>query len=67
MITALLTDPNGKTFIAIGLSFENLRWLRAKPLDVHIRIEGASLGLSRDIVITAGETEDAIVDALRRG
>jgi hypothetical protein len=67
MLKALLTDPNGRTFLLIGLSFENLKRLRAKPLDDHIQIDGKALGLTHDIIITAGRTENDILDALKRG
>jgi hypothetical protein len=67
MINAVVTAPDGRSVLLIGLSFRNLDNLRASPMDDHIKIDGAKLGLSHDIIIVAGETEDAIMRVLTLG
>ncbi len=46
-----------KTIVLIGLSHANLASLRKAGLEGHILIEGKTLGIGLDIMITAAETE----------
>jgi len=52
---------NGKDTVILGLSFGNLRRFKAQPLDTHIHIPGEELGLTHDILIFSGKTEDALM------
>jgi hypothetical protein len=57
MIKATLTQPNGRTLLAIGLSFGNLDKFRGEPGDTFIQIDGAAMDLPIDVMIFSGETE----------
>jgi hypothetical protein len=57
MIKAMAAGPDGKTVLVIGLSWGNLDRFRADPLNTHIRIDGAEMGLPLDIIIMSGRTE----------
>jgi hypothetical protein len=58
MIKAVMKRPDGRTMLAIGLSFDNLDRFRAEPGDTFIHIDGnATDGLPIDIVIFSGQTE----------
>ena len=56
---------NGRTFLLIGLSFDNLDYLRAHALDGYINIDGNDLGIYHDIIITSGKTEHELFDLLK--
>lgn len=51
---------NGRDTLFIGLSFGNLKRFRAGPLDSFITIPAEEVGLSHDIVILSGQTEQDI-------
>ena len=57
MIKATLKQPNGRTLLAIGLSFGNLDRFRALAGDTFIQIDGAAMELPIDVMIFSGETE----------
>jgi hypothetical protein len=57
VIKATLEQPNGRTLLAIGLSFGNLNKFRAAPGDTFIQIDGAAMGLPIDVMIFSGQTE----------
>lgn len=68
MMAALARNKDGsRVVLVIGLSFENLRRLQAKPGDDYITIRRERLGpsLPCDVTIFAGETEAACVDVIR--
>lgn len=44
----------------IGLTFGNLKKFRQHPRDTHIIIKGEDVGLSIDVLIFSGETEEAM-------
>lgn len=48
--------------VVLGLSHANLDRLRADGLDGFIRIAGEELGIDITILITAGETEQAMME-----
>ena len=48
--------------VLLGLSHANLDRLRADGLDGFIRIAGEELGIDITILITAGETEQAMLE-----
>lgn len=50
--------------LMIGLSFGNLKKFRRHPRDTHILIRGEDVGLSIDVVIFSGETEEAMAHEL---
>jgi hypothetical protein len=60
MIKAILKRPDGRTMLAIGLSFRNLDRFRAEPGDTFIRIDGNDTGVPIDIMIFSGRTEEEI-------
>ena len=60
MIKATAHRVDGRTLLVIGLSFANLDKFRRAPGDTYIRIDGNELGLSIDVVIFSGETEEAM-------
>jgi hypothetical protein len=58
------TSTDGRTFLSVGLSHENLRRLKA---DQPIRIDLTKLGIvvpPHEVVIFAGETEAIMTDRL---
>jgi hypothetical protein len=57
MLKAVMTGENGREVLVIGLSFGNLDKFREKPMDSHITIDGATMGLPIDVLIFSGETE----------
>ncbi|HSR77597.1 MAG TPA: hypothetical protein VLN57_13510 [Xanthobacteraceae bacterium] len=64
MMKALLTKPDGRTVLMIGLSFRNLDHFRAEPLDTFITIDGSDTGgLPIDVVIFSGRTEEELAEA----
>lgn len=63
MIKAVMAQ-RGRKLLLIGLSHANLDRLRADGLNGFIRIDGPVIGISHDIMITAGSTEAEIADAL---
>lgn len=60
MLKARLSK-DGTEVILLGLSFANLDRLRADALDGFIWIDGKAMGISCDIIITAGETEQEMM------
>jgi len=61
MIKAKMSTEDGRTIVLLGLSRENTTRLHAnKP----IYVTGAEMDVPVDIVIIAGETEEAIVTLL---
>lgn len=56
MIKARLQKPDGTEVLLLGLTFENLDRLRAKPCDDHIIVCGSEVGLPLDIWIVAGRS-----------
>lgn len=67
MIKATGKGPNGRDTLFVGLSFGNLDKFRAGPLDSHITIHGAELGLPFDVMIFSGRTEAEMADLLANG
>ena len=67
MIKATGKGPTGNDTLFIGLSFGNLDKFRAGPLDSHITIKGAELGLPFDVMIFSGRTEAEMADLLAQG
>lgn len=58
MLKALAKLPNGNTLLTLGLSFANLDFLRRKPGEAFIKINGKDTGgIPVDIIIFVGETE----------
>ena len=64
MIKATGKGPTGNDTLFVGLSFGNLDKFRAAPLDSHITIKGAELGLAFDVMIFSGRTEAEMTDLL---
>jgi hypothetical protein len=62
MIKAVCKGADGVTFVLLGLSFKNLDRLREQQLDGFIKIVGKDIGVPVDIIITAGETEQALAE-----
>ena len=67
MIKATGKGPTGNDTLFVGLSFGNLDKFRAAPLDSHITIKGAELGLPFDVMIFSGRTEAEMADLLASG
>lgn len=57
MLKALAKGTDGRTVLAIGLSFANLDKFRQQPGDTFIRIEGAAHDMPFDVMIFSGESE----------
>ena len=53
---------NGKPTVFLGLSFGNLARFREQPGDTYIKIPAEQLGMSHDIVIFSGRTEEEMSD-----
>jgi hypothetical protein len=51
----------------VGLSFGNLDKFRAAPLDSHITINGAEMGLPFDVMIFSGRTEADMAELMAEG
>jgi hypothetical protein len=66
MIKATGTGPDGRPLLVLGLSFGNLDRFRQQPLDTFIRIEGAEMGLSHDVMIISGRTEADMADLVSK-
>jgi hypothetical protein len=58
MIKVIATRSNGRKLLIIGLSFDNLDKFHAQPGDTFLSIDGEEMGLSFDITIFSGETEE---------
>jgi hypothetical protein len=52
-----MKGADGRTVLAIGLSFGNLDRFRAEPGETFIRIDGKQMDLPVDILIFSGESE----------
>lgn len=65
MIKACMKLKDGGEIVVIGLSYANLDRLRTDGLDGFIKIERAD-GFPVEIVITAAETEHAMMDFFGR-
>ena len=64
MMKATIKNEAGDVILLLlGLSFGNLDRLRAEALDGFIKIKGEEVGLPADIIITAGESEAALMHA----
>lgn len=50
----------GRDMVILALSHDNLDKLKEDGLNGFILIDGQEIGISLDIIITAGVTEDAI-------
>ena len=62
MLKAVGTLPTGRKIFLIGLSWANLDRLRA---DQPIKFDGAQVyGLDGDVIILAGESEQAMAHAI---
>jgi hypothetical protein len=64
MIKATAKMPDGRTMLALGLSFSNLDKFRAEPMDTFIKINGKEMGLPIDVLIFSGETEAHMTDMM---
>ncbi len=64
MIKFTATGNDGRKHLFLGLSFKNLELLRQ---DKPIKIIAEEVGISHDVMIFAGETEQAMVDMLIAG
>lgn len=58
---------DGVDGILLGLSHANLDRLRADGLTGYIEIKGAELGISVNIIITAAESEEMMLEAFAAG
>lgn len=54
----------GRDVLILGLSFANLDKFREHPRDTFIRIDGKLFGLSADILLFSGETEQLLTDVV---
>lgn len=63
MIKATLSQGD-KKIVLLGLSFDNIERMRADPLNDFIKINGAELGMSHDIWITAARTDAELGELL---
>lgn len=59
------TAADGRTVVVLALSHRNLDRLRADGLKGFIKVNGKDIGVPVDIMITAGETEASMADALQ--
>jgi hypothetical protein len=57
----------GRPVLLIGLSFGNLRKFLAEPLDTYIRIPAAEMGLSHDVILFSGATEQQMAAQVGKG
>ena len=64
MIKASGTATDGRRWLFLGLSFDNLDRLRAGQ---PVRFPGETYGFSGEILIFAGETEATMTAALQEG
>lgn len=66
MIKAVATDGDLQILV-IGLSFANLKKFLDNPGDTFIRIKGKEIGLSVDVMIFSGETEQNCINTISFG
>jgi len=60
-------QDNGKTLLLLGLTAENVkRFVAGKPMSISELTHGTVVPPGLQIVITYGETEQSIVDELKR-
>lgn len=65
MIRATFKAKNGQPdLLILGFSFGNLDRFRAEAPDGYVHIVGAELGIPINVLLVAGETEDAIKEHL---
>jgi hypothetical protein len=62
MIKATAAARDGRSVVLLGLSWNNLDRLRADGLKGFIKVDGKEMGVPVDTLITAGETEQIMVD-----
>jgi hypothetical protein len=67
MIKATGKGPTGRDTLFVGLSFGNLDKFRAAPLDSHVTINGAEMGLPFDVMIFSGRTEADMAELMAEG
>lgn len=67
MLKAIATSSGGKKVLVIGLTFKDLELMRAHPMDDHIRIEGAEIGLAVDVMMFVGPDDAARASAVGGG
>jgi hypothetical protein len=61
MLKMIATDPRtGRNILVIGLSFGNLDKFKSMPGDTFIKIKGEEVGLSVDVILFSGETEQSM-------
>lgn len=63
MIKATGRGANGRQTMMIGVTHENMQALRDNPGSFSV-IEGESLGLSVDVLLYVGESDDACVKVI---
>lgn len=66
MLKAVGALPDNKKLLVLGLSFKDIEILMAHPLDDHIRVRGAQVGLDLDVLIFVGRDEAAMTQAISR-
>lgn len=60
-------DLDDRKVVLLGLSHRNLDKLRADGLNGCIEIKAEEIGIDFDIIITAAETEQAMLDYFQAG
>lgn len=61
------TTIDGRPTVILGLSHANLNRLRVDGLAGHVKVDGVELEIPFDILITAAETEQVMLDAFEAG
>lgn len=67
MIRAKCDQTSGVPLLLLGLTFRDLDLMREAPGDDHIVIRGADLGLPMDLVIFAGQDDQALFKLVKGG
>jgi hypothetical protein len=67
MMKAILVNPDGTRVVLLGLSHANLDRLRSMGLSGYIEIKAADMDIPHDILITAAETEQVLLEAFAGG
>jgi hypothetical protein len=63
MIKAI-SERNGRRVLFVGLSFGNLNRFLEQPLDTFIEIKGEEVGLTHDVFIFSGRTEEEMANLI---
>jgi hypothetical protein len=66
MIKATATVPGKPPLVILGLSFGNLRKFLAEPRDTYIHVKGSDMGITCDILLCSGETEEKLAEMMMK-